>query len=158
MENLWMCLNNLPALLPISIASHYNDRITAGCITFVSSMSAISHLLENHKHGMPGFISISKSCSYFFNRLDVLGSIMTITRFMYIYYQKYGMSVDPLIKNKGIVLMALLSMLCNMISEYDNQNVFLKNRYLLLHSIWHITIYPIMYLYLKNIIYDFTEK
>ena len=75
-----MCLNNLPCVLPMITSYKNNDMITFGTIGYVASMSAISHLLENHKHGMPGFFQTN--WSYFFNRLDVIGSILTISRFV----------------------------------------------------------------------------
>ncbi len=140
MENLWMCLNNLPCILPMINSYKNNDMITFSTIGYVASMSAISHLLENHKHGMPGFFTTN--LSYFFNRLDVIGSVLTIIRFLYLYYVKYGFNLQPI--NKYLIILTLLSFMCLKISEYDNQNILLKGQYIFFHSLWHISIYPIM--------------
>src|SRR5258708_11884545 len=122
MENLWMCFNNLPVIFPLYTTYKGNDYITFGSILYVSSMSAISHLLENHKHGMPGFFNISPSLSYFFNRLDVLGSVLTVCRMAYLYYKKYSFNIYPLIHNYQLLMLLLISFACLKISEYDNQN------------------------------------
>lgn len=148
-----MCLNNLPALIPLRRSYMFDDMVTFGTIGYVSSMSAISHLLENHKHGMPGFIPNSSITSWFFNRLDVLGSALVVLRFSYLYYKKYGFNVKPLTDNITLVIASVLSFMCQRISEYDNKNVSLKNRYLLFHSAWHLSIYPIMDMFLSVLIY-----
>ena len=146
-----MCVNNLPALIPLYRSYMYKDRITCGTILYVSSMSAISHLLENHKHGMPGFFNSSSNLSYFFNRLDVIGSGLTIFRFAYLYYEKYGFNINQLINNYQLIIITVLSFSCLRISEYDQYNSDLKNRYILFHSLWHLSIYSIMDYFLKII-------
>ncbi len=153
MENLFMSLNNFLCVLPIWKSWEKGDYITTITISFVSTMSIISHLAENHKHGMPGLLGLSKSASYYANRLDVFGSILTNIRFVWLYYQKYKLSIKPILENKSLLIAFLLSGACMKISEYDNQNVSLKPRYLVLHGLWHLSIYPIMHSFLTNLIY-----
>lgn len=151
MENLWMCFNNLPSIIPLYSAYGHGDMTTFATIGYVSSMSAISHLLENHKHGMPGFFS--NRVSYLFNRLDVLGSILTVLRMGYLYYSRYGLRIDILFQKRGLIALLITSFICLKISKYDNMNIALKNRYLLFHSLWHLSIYPIMGEFLNEVIY-----
>lgn len=153
MENLWMCINNIPAVLPLWSSLKHNDITTFLSVGFVSFMSAISHLVENHKHGMPGWINVSKNVSIITNKLDVLGSFLIITRMTYLYYNKYGIDISMLVSNWKLLLCVMMSVMCLKISEYDNQNVLIKRRYLVLHTIWHVTIYPLMFIYLESIIY-----
>ncbi len=91
MENLFVAISNLPAVLPIATSYLRKDHVTTCCITFVAIASAISHLVENHKHGMPG-IGFSKNASYILNRIDVAACVVALSRMSYIYYVKNGFS------------------------------------------------------------------
>ena len=59
MENLLVSLTNLTCLLPLYTTIINKDYYTFMSILFVSLASVISHLVENHKHGMPGYIGYS---------------------------------------------------------------------------------------------------
>ena len=63
--------------------------ITFYCILYVSVLSFISHLVENHKHDMPG-VGFPKKFSYIMNRLDVLGCLIVLYRLVDLYITKYG--------------------------------------------------------------------
>ena len=58
MENVIVALSNYPAILPINTALDNRDFGTFAVINFVATASFISHLFENHKHGMPGVLNI----------------------------------------------------------------------------------------------------
>ncbi len=133
-------ITNFTAYFPIYTSFINNDIITASCLCFVGTMSTFSHLIENHKHGMSG-IGFSKELSIIANKLDVAGCVIIISRMMYLYYNKHRFSLDLLSNNKTLLISTLLLFACNKLSEYDNQNIKLRNRYIILHSIWHLGIY-----------------
>lgn len=151
MENIFMALTNLPIILPLTISFNHNDFTTFSFLLFVGTFSFLSHLVENHKHGMPG-IGFSAKTSYILNRLDVIGCIIMVARFAYILYEKYVITHSISIPKS---LVNLLVTLCayNIISEYDKYNPKLKKRYIFIHSIWHLGIYIWMYLFLNNFVY-----
>ena len=97
MENFIVAISNFPAILPIYTSIINNDLTTTVAILFVALASFFSHIVENHKHGMPG-IGYSMQTSYFLNRLDVLGCFFVVLRLSYIFYEKYGISFAPIIK------------------------------------------------------------
>lgn len=137
--------------LPIYQAYKYADYWTTGVISFVSVASIFSHLIENHKHGMPGY-GFSSWTSRLYNKLDVFGSMLTIFRMMQLYYIKYGLDLFPLWYKKYLIAALFGSFLCLRLSERDHSSAT-RDKYMILHIIWHVTIYPIMYLYLKDVIY-----
>src|SRR3989304_7064998 len=110
--NLFVALSNFTCVYPIYTSFKSHDYITTMIISFVSLFSFLSHLFENHKHGMKGIIK-SKKISYILNRLDVLGCIFVIIRFGYLYYIKYGLNFLNIIYIK-----LFLSFVFNIISEY----------------------------------------
>ena len=149
--NVWMSANNILSIVPIYKSYTKKDYITTGTIGFVSFMSVISHLAENHKHGMLG-IGWRTNTSYILNKLDVAGSIMVIVRFAYLYYNKYG-TIIPKVRHRSICLMSLFAVIFMKISEYDKYNDQLRSMYIIFHSIWHLSIYPIMNKFLTDSIY-----
>lgn len=146
--NIIVAFSNLPCLLPIYTSIYNNDLFTAIPIVSVSLFSFVSHLIENHKHGMPG-IGLSTKISYFANRLDVISCIAVILRMLFIYYQRYGL----VLHNNCFFLSLLMSFVILQISEYDKYNAKLRNRYIVCHYIWHISIFLLMQYFLENMIY-----
>jgi len=151
-SNLIVALSNFPCIYPISRSILQKDYLTTSIISFVASASFFSHLVENHKHGMPG-IGFSKKISYFLNRIDVLGCLLVSLRFSQLYYLKYGLSVDVILKNKLSFMMLCLPFIFLRISEYDKYNPKLKNIYIITHSIWHMTIFRTMEIFLSKYLY-----
>ncbi|XWV26323.1 hypothetical protein QJ857_gp0751 [Tupanvirus soda lake] len=152
MENLIVALSNLPCVYPLYKAYVHNDIYTTTAIAFVSFASFVSHLVENHKHGMPG-IGFSTTTSYILNRFDVAGCVMIGTRLAYLYYKKYGYSVNGL-KQHSLLLWLGLSMVAILkISEYDKYNPKFKTMYIATHCLWHIGIFTTMGMILSKIIY-----
>ncbi|QGR54308.1 putative membrane protein [Moumouvirus maliensis] len=152
LSNIIVGISNLPAYYAIKLSFNNSDYLTCAALSFVFSASFISHLTENHKHGMSG-IGFSPKTSYILNRFDVLGCIINIIRFGYLYYSKYGTNFNVLIENKTLIYFSLLSFLLLRISEYDKYNPKLKNIYIMTHCLWHISIFTLIYHFLDKIIY-----
>lgn len=152
MENIIVTLTNLPCIYPIYISYKNKDYITTTSITYVASASIISHLFENHKHGMPGF-GLSQNVSYILNRLDVFGSVLVISRFAYLLYKKYGFNKNIVTQNYKLTFSAIVCAIFLRISEYDKYNTELKNMYIVTHSIWHMGIFTVMGKVLQDLIY-----
>ena len=151
--NIITAISNLTVLYPLYSSFVHADYLTFIPIIFVGSASFISHLFENHKHGMPGIANVSVNISYFLNRLDVAGVAITISRLLYIYYQKHGTDISTILGNKTLCISLVCSFLLNIISEYDKYNSSLRSTYVITHSLWHISIYIIMGLFMKTFIY-----
>lgn len=151
MENLLVALSNLPILDVIFLANRRDDNITLLVVLYVGLGSFFSHLFENHKHGMPGFY-LSPKTSYILNRIDVSGVILTVMRFIYLYYEKYGSDLSVLVDQKCLVYFALFGFILNIISEYDKYNENLKWVYIPTHMLWHIIIFICMAEFYDNIL------
>lgn len=151
LSNIIVAATNITCIAPIYTAICHGDIITAAALTFVSIASFTSHLVENHKHGMKG-IGTSKKTSYFLNRLDVIGCWLVISRFAYLFLEKYGFSTDIYFANKYTFLMYIIPYLFG-ISEYDKYNPTLKTRYVICHGVWHLSIFIGMNHFLNKFIY-----
>ncbi len=151
--NLLLALSNVVALLPLYLVHQQHDLITLHCVMFVSSMSFISHLLENHKHAMTGINGISSSVSYWFNRLDVLGCIIMTLRLTYMYLVTNGFQVHEYLMNPEIWLLILNSFVVLRLSEYDQLNSEIRTQYVVTHIVWHINAYVMTYFLLLNTVY-----
>jgi hypothetical protein len=152
MENSLVALSNFGCLWPLSLSFRERDYWTFLSIGFVSMASFVSHLIENHKHGMPG-IGFSKKISYIWNRIDIAGCGIIITRLIQLYVSKYGVTVYPLYNQKNILMYPIIGFICMCISEYDKFNPALKTRYIFFHCLWHGLIFHSMHQYLRIIIY-----
>lgn len=145
LDNLPTTISNLLMLWPIRLAYRNNDILTVFCISFVMFFSFVSHLVENHKHNMNG-IGVSKKISYLLNRLDVLGCILVISRFLYLMYE-YEFDITP-----DDIFNILIAVTINIISEIDKNNINFKwKHYIPLHSLWHIMAAKLMYDFLIQI-------
>lgn len=150
--NIFVAATNFPVFVPVATAMARRDMLTAITISYVGAASFLSHLVENHKHGMPG-IGFSKKTSYLLNRLDVLGCILVGVRFGYLYLVKYGFSIGIILDNKLLFSSFCIPFIFMRISEYDKYNPALKNMYIATHSIWHLTIFMVIDVFLKKFIY-----
>ena len=144
-ENWIVALTNFPVVFPLITCLKRGDVLTAGVIAFVGLASFLSHLVENHKHGMPGAFGgrVSEKTSYYLNRLDVVGCMLTLCRFAGLYYFKDGISLIPPLKMIDIWYLVLAFVLLR-VSEYDKYNPKLKGLYVATHSLWHISIFLLM--------------
>ena len=137
-----------PCVFPIWCALAAGDIITACCLIFVSVASVISHLWENHKHGMKSITPINKSTSIILCQIDKFAAICTIIRLIYLYVQIYGFDFSRLLSYP----LMFLPFLFLFVSEYDKYNPKLKWMYLATHPIWHLTAFIAMDFFLKTFI------
>jgi energy-converting hydrogenase Eha subunit G len=143
MENWIIALSNLPALAPLYLALVvHRDLLTTLCLALVATASFVSHLLENHKHGMPGaWPGISAASSIAWNRWDRLGVLLCCTRGAWLFWHK-----PP-------TLWLLASMLAasglNLLSEWD-KTPETRTFFIVTHSLWHVCIFTCIALYLSG--------
>ena len=152
MENIIVALTNYPALKAIDTAFGNNDPLTALLIGFAGSASFISHLVENHKHNMPGFFpNCSHKTSYLLNRVDVLGVVVLGIRVTSLYYHHYGIS--PIFFTRYPVFTGCLLLSCglNLISERWDYVASRKKLFILTHSLWHLSIFSLLNIFLIKI-------
>lgn len=147
-ENIIVAITNITALLPIITTWNRGDYVTMSCIVFVAIASFISHLFENHKHGMPGLMStISPRVSYLLNRFDVFGVTLTALRFFWLIV--HHCDVYWFVQHASLLVLLCLCSGLNVYSEYDKYNPDLKTGYIITHSMWHLSIFVLLhYLYL----------
>jgi len=143
--NVIMAASNIGCIQPIMTALQHNDTITLSVLIFVSLASTVSHLFETHKHGMYGF-GVSKELSYFLNRLDVIGCVMLVSRFLYI-------SPDFRMIQFNHIVILTIAFIVNIYSEHDAHNAERKYKYMLFHCVWHFLIYKWMNVFLKTYVY-----
>lgn len=149
MENVIVAFSNLPVIYPLYGLFKRQDWITFVCLTCAGFASFVSHLVENHKHGMPGFLSVSTTTSIFWNNVD--RTFVFLCAFLFVF--RYLPLIYHTFDYKGIhVLLALttISML-NLISEYNKFNSNLKWMFVHVHCLWHISVF-IMVGYIVNFI------
>lgn len=152
LPNIMVSASNLSVIIPLYQSVINQDYLTTTIISFVGVMSTISHLIENHKHGMPG-IGLSQHISILTNRLDVIGAVIIGSRLIHMFYQKFGFDVGHLIFNhSGFLLASFITFLMGFVSEYDKYNPKLRSQYMITHCFWHTGVYSSMYYFLKNII------
>ena len=145
MENLFVALTNFPIVLPLRAALKNRDYVTVFTVGFVGVASFLSHLVENHKHEMPGFLSLfgidfPLEWSYGLNRCDVLGVILVSLRFGQIYHQRFGWCFRPIIQ-KGCLVKWVFAVCLNLFSEHGTE---LKWVYLITHCAWHFWVFVLM--------------
>lgn len=151
--NLLVAISNINCIFPLALSFQHKDFYTFLSLLFVSTASFVSHLVENHKHGMLGLPFISQQTSYIWNRFDVLGCIIVFTRFLYLYYGRHGCNLEILLHNRLLVIGLMGLGLILFISEYDKYNANLKVLYIITHCIWHLGIFLWLELFLKRIVY-----
>ncbi len=154
MENILIACSNYPAIKIIQSTQNNNDIITYIILLFTISISFLSHLFENHKHGMSGWY-LSRDWSFFLNRLDLLGVIVTLSRFLYLYYIKYGWDLSVLIPHQYPLFLTFSGIVFNIISEYDQQNPELKAIYIIAHIMWHLIFFDVMDYFYITLFVDF---
>lgn len=142
MENIIVSMTNLSAIGPIVLSFMYSDYWTMFTILFVAIFSFLSHLVQNHKHCMPG-IGFSQNISRKLNEIDIFGCVFVIIRFEILLQHKY-------ILNYAYILTLLILILINFYSESDKINQSFKIKYIVSHSIWHIGIFIWLQIFLME--------
>ncbi len=143
MENILVAGSNFGAIKVIQSTLLNDDYITYIVVSYVAVASFISHLFENHKHGMPGWY-LSPEVSYLLELLGVTGVILTVTRFCYLYYINYGLTVDVLKPHLNEICVGVFGIFFNLLSEHDKYNKELKAVYIISHMLWHMIIFEVM--------------
>ena len=148
-------ISNITCYFPIVATYRRKDYLTCGALCFVSAASFVSHLFETHKHDMSGIMPVSKTTSYFLNRIDVLGCSIISIRLLYLFLIKMENKkiIFQMMKHYKTLLLCSLPLLLLTISETDKLNPRLRTRYVITHSLWHLTVFPAINYLLKKIIY-----
>lgn len=146
MLNLLTSVTNFTAYYPIAYAMQRKDYLTASTIALAAGASIISHLFESHKHNMWGF-GTNVEVSYYLNRMDVVGVVLTVSRCAYLWYQS-NLGVTLFKHHFELCLAAAGAYICNLISEQDSGYYY----YLPLHCIWHMSIFLILQRFLILVI------
>lgn len=131
LPNLILAVTNLVGILPIFKCLDNDDTITFGILSYMVAISTISHLVENHKHNMPG-IGYSKKVSRILNNMDIGMCFITAMRLLFVasnirYYSLMGIT------------------LINIVSGSRSNS---RTEYVIYHSMWHILIYLYIYIIL----------
>src|SRR5437868_14932515 len=150
MQNVVTTITNLTCLLPLYLCYINKDYMTLYLITIVSIASLLMHVMENHHHGMPGLLNVSKQTSWMFNQIDISCALVTAAWLLYLYYNKYGLSIV----RQTEVMWLLSPFLFLLLSNYDKYNAAWRTWYIITHSIWHITVFLSIYYYLNHFIYN----
>lgn len=152
MENLLVAITNAPAIYPISKSILRKDYWTTTALGIVTVASVVSHLIENHKHGMPG-LGFSQNTSYYLNRMDVAGCAALCARLAYCYWSKYRFDLSAIYQRPYLIAATIFTMFLGRISEYDKYNAKLKWFYIPTHCAWHLSVFPLIGYFLEKVIY-----
>jgi hypothetical protein len=155
--NLIVAASNFLCVLPLYTSYLECDYLTFSVIIFVAFFSIVSHLVENHKHGMTGmpYLKFSTTTSYILNRFVVLGCVLVVMRIGWLLYVNYSFSslYDELHKKPIFILLLMISFALKFISEYDKYNPDCKTLYVITHCMWHISIFYLLNEFLIMFIY-----
>lgn len=140
LPNIFTAFTNFAAFIPLYVCSKSGDDITYNLVFFAAVSSFYSHLFESHKHGMIGF-GVPRSYSYFLNRVDVVAACLLFLRACFIFYGNYkNLSFSQISILFGVTS---LSFICNKIGESET-TIKTRTRYLILHNIWHVSIFSLL--------------
>ncbi len=144
MENWILTITNLPISYPLALMWKRNDFKSFTLLSGLGICSIVSHLGECHRKGMSGALDFSDLSSWRWNKADQVGTYLIISRLIYLFWKKNvgsrELMINNLSENRILFLFFSLAGFALRISEWTNSQPL----YLLLHSIWHISVYPIM--------------
>ena len=141
--NVIVAASNYRIIYPMRTVYRRGDLVTLVILGNLGFASTMSHLVESHKHGMSGF-GISKSVSERWNWYDMISCYLAGIRLVYLVFNRYSM-MNILTDHRVLLIRLLFSWSFLRISEYDKYNKSLRPIYVAAHTIWHITIYDIIY-------------
>lgn len=136
MENIIVAASNLYAILPIAYNYQHNHLFNAFILTCAMAASIAYHLIETHKHNMPGMpIFRSYEWHNFFINIDRFFAFACI----FILFD-----INNILKFNGFILVALLHSYLSEVYFRSNDD---KYKYILTHIIWHIMAFQIAYIF-----------
>lgn len=157
--NFITAFTNFSALYPIKVSIVNGDYTTACVIMIMFLASFISHIAENHKHGM-GDETSSKTLSYILNRIDVAMVFVLSSRICWLLYERfsdeaYSWGIWSVIlvyfpNYKGLLISLALLFICNLLSESE-KTIATRTRYVLLHSVWHLGVFGWLGVFLEQV-------
>jgi len=143
--NVFMAITNIFGFIPLHKTIVMKDFITASCLLYVITFSFLSHLVENHKNnGMRG-IGYTTNVSIILNRFDISGCVIVFFRFLYLYINTFGISLNFFQEHSQFTFWLLIAFICNKISEKTSNLLF----YIIFHSLWHLLIFMLMSIFLE---------
>ncbi len=136
MENVLVACSNVCALYPISLAYNAGDHVGTFVLSASLVTSFISHLVENHKHGMPGFVRVSNHTSLLWNRADVVCAYGVVLYVGWIYFAKF-----PYGFYDAKMVHLAIALACGAISEWDKSAATKWRVFIPFHCAWHVLIF-----------------
>jgi len=143
LTNTFMALTNLVAL-PSIIQLFQQTRYVEFFVVFGAAISSfIYHLIEHHKHGMPGIGYFdSRFWHIFFLNMDRVFAFLTVI--ILAYYNPNA------ITKKRIIFTGLIALVFMTLSETLYRPVRYQKQYIILHTIWHIMAYTRIHLVINS--------
>jgi len=130
LPNLILSFTNINAIFAIYNYYYCQKYIQMLSITSIMIISIFYHLIEHHKHNMPGIgILNSKFYHNIFLNLDRLFSVIAIIT-----------CYDPIIFSLDYILFIIIALISMFIAENIAKTVPV---YVLTHSIWHLSVFEI---------------
>lgn len=135
--NIVTAMTNAEAIYPLYVCYKAGDPSMAYLVAVAATASLVSHLFENHKHGMEGF-GFSRRISIATNVVDILASLILIGTVGKMAWNLY-------LKGDSLFLAKIFACygVCNvflLLNESD-YSASTQRRYLVCHNIWHIGVF-----------------
>jgi len=146
MENVIVASSNVYAVY--ALTAWYNDSIVYFAILASMMASIVYHLVEHHKHDMPGTagsgsLSEHKLCLNLDRFCAILLGIVLLSR---------AIDNPSMIYNPASILCAVCAAGFGIVSEHGEsffKHISSKQRrwiYIVTHSVWHVLIFNVVYL------------
>lgn len=133
-DNAWMASTNGAFVLPVSTALAYADWLTVVALMFAALASFAYHLVECHKHGMRGLGRGGRRSSVAWLWVDRSAAVLAVVRVLVLYADAQGRTFALSWPHAALFAVALLALRA---SEADH-SPHTRERYMLLHSFWHV--------------------
>lgn len=133
LPNLILAFTNFTGLIVLPHLSDWKWYLVLSTIF----ASFFFHLFESHKHGLPGFIIHNHQISYFLINVDRFFANLSILVFGYYYRSNINIRFIVL----GCIAVAIMAF-----SETILLPAKYKVLYTIIHSIWHIMAFGLLYL------------
>lgn len=129
---------------PVAIYYSYanNDPITSCIISLASISSMISHAREKRKNRLH---SVPRKTLYLFNNVDIIGGVAIASRFSYLHFSKYGLTLASWNQILLFIPAIFLSLSWRGKRYYSNGAIF--------YYLYLLSIFPAATIYLNCFIY-----